>query len=122
LGRVQDGEVGEERGAIESRHVQAYKTEVGTINNALYSDFNATLQQFQAAAAAGSIPTLSATQWTLLNATVAQNAKTVKKQVPEGYLKIDFMVFFPECINVFCLVNASSYGVSFTISISCSFV
>ncbi|KAG0608617.1 hypothetical protein M758_8G119600 [Ceratodon purpureus] len=68
-------------GAIESRHVQTYKMEMGTINNALYKDFNATLQQYQVAATAGAIPTLTATQWAVLNATVAKNAKTVKTYI-----------------------------------------
>jgi sodium-dependent phosphate transporter len=68
-------------GRVESRHVQQYKMEVGTINSGLYKDFNATLQQYQAAATAGSIPTLSTTQWAQLNATVAKNAKTVKTYI-----------------------------------------
>lgn len=65
-------------GAIESRQVRAYQTQVGTVNNAVYTNFNATLQQYQAAAVAGAIPTLSAAQWAQLNATVSKNAKTAK--------------------------------------------
>jgi sodium-dependent phosphate transporter len=65
-------------GAIESKHVQQYKTEIGTVNSAMYHDFNSTLQSFQAASLAGSIPTLPATDWATLNATVAKNSKTVK--------------------------------------------
>lgn len=68
-------------GAIESRHIQTYKIEVGTINSNMYKDFNATLQTFQAAAVAGSIPNLPATEWAALNATVAKNAKTVKTYI-----------------------------------------
>jgi sodium-dependent phosphate transporter len=68
-------------GAVESKHIQTYKMEVGTINSNMYKDFNATLQTYQAAALAGSIPTLSATDWAALNSTVAKNAKTVKTYI-----------------------------------------
>jgi sodium-dependent phosphate transporter len=68
-------------GAIESRQIQTYKMEIGTLNSALYSDFNSTLQTYQPAAAAGVIPTLTATQWAQLNATVSKNSKTVKTYI-----------------------------------------
>lgn len=71
-------------GAIESRQIQTYKSEIGTLNSALYSDFNSTLQTFQPAAVAGAIPTLTATQWAQLNATVAKNSKTVKTYIDDS--------------------------------------
>lgn len=68
-------------GAIESKHIQTYKMEIGTVNINMYKDFNATLQTYQAAAVAGSIPTLTAANWAALNATVSKNAKTVKTYI-----------------------------------------
>lgn len=71
-------------GAIESRQVQSFKLEVGTISNELYRDFNTTLQSFQAAAVAEAIPTLTAAQWAQLNASVSASSKTVKTYIDQA--------------------------------------
>lgn len=55
-----------------------YETRVSNLTTNLYKDFNTSLYNYRAGAAAGALPTLSAAQWSTLNSSVAKASTTAK--------------------------------------------
>jgi sodium-dependent phosphate transporter len=62
---------------IDSTMTLAYKNQVSALSTAVYKDFNTTLYSYRNASISNAIPTLTPAQFSLLNATIANGAKSV---------------------------------------------